>query len=263
MFFDEPLVRRLEAQNRWFYAGLAPTPDAYLDLGDTFAFFGGEGSPHTLASGRFTSEHLEEVQRFYQHRATHWQALFSPFLGKDALQRVLNLGGTVEGWENIYYRPTSEPLPPFEGPPELVVRVATPEEIPIWADQCTIGYFGELASPAARDFHGLMSRADNFRRFLAFWEGEPVAVASLTVGLGVGYLGDMRTLPDFRGRGIQTALIHHRLVAAEAEADLVLVGTAPGNASYRNVARMGFQVGYSQLSLRVPVLPAMYISLPE
>jgi GNAT superfamily N-acetyltransferase len=257
MFFDEPLIRRLEAQNRWFYAGLVPTPDAYLDLGDTFAFFAGEGSPHTLASGRFTSEQLEEIQAFYQDRATYWQALFSPFSGNDALQRVLNLGGTVEGWENIYYRPTSVPLPPFEGTPELVVREATPKEIPIWADQCTFGYFGELASPAAREFYGLMLRADNFRRFLALWEGEPVAVASLTVGLGVGYLGDMRTLPDFRGRGIQTALIYHRLAAAESEADLVLVGTAPGNASYRNVARMGFQVAYSQLSLRVPVPPAM------
>lgn len=253
MFFDEPLVRRLEAQNRWFYAGLAASPEDYLDLGEAFAFFGGEGSPHTLASGAFTPERLEAIQAFYRGRANHWQALFSPFAGSEALQRVIDLGGKVEGWENVYYRPAALPLSPIAQAKELEVREAAPAELSIWAEQCAFGYFGELESPAALQFRSLMRQATNFRRYLALWEGKPVAVASLTVGQGIGYLGDMRTLPEYRGRGVQTALIHHRLAAAQDEADLVLVGTTPGNASYRNVARAGFQVAYSQLSLRVPV----------
>jgi len=36
------------------------------------------------------------------------------------------------------------------------------------------------------------------------------------------------------------------------DADFVMVGTAPGSGSYRNVSRLGFQIAFSQLSLRVP-----------
>jgi GNAT superfamily N-acetyltransferase len=253
MFVDELLVRRLEAQNRWFYAGLSSEPHAYLDLGETFAFFAGEGSPHTLGAGAFTDEELWKIQRFYRGRAQHWQALTTPFTGVDSLQSLLRLGAVPDQWENVYLRPTSEPLPALELPPQLEVREAKAEEVGLWANHCTLAYFGEMVSPAAKDFLRLMGQATNFRRYFAFWDGRPAAVASLTLGLGVGYLGDMRTLPEFRARGIQTALIHHRLRAAQAEADVVLVGTAPGNASSRNVVRAGFQIAYSQLGFRVPV----------
>lgn len=253
MFGDEPLVRRLEAQNRWFYAGLSSAPNAYLDLGGTFAFFGGEGSPHTLGAGAFNGEELDRIQRFYRGRTSSWQALVTPFSGVEALQNLLREGAEPESWENVCYRPTSEPLLAVEMPAPLEIREAKSEEVGLWANHCTLAYFGEVDSPAACDFQRLMEEAPHVRRYMAFWDGKPAAVASLTMGLGIGYLGDMRTLPEYRSRGIQTALIHHRLRVAEAEADVVFVGTAPGNASYRNVFRMGFQVAYSQLNLRVPV----------
>lgn len=255
MFFDESLARRLEANHRWFFSELASAtriPDPFLDLGYTVAFFAGEGSPYTMALGRFGNDDLDTIGKFYAGRTAHWEALITPFVGPEALQRVLDRGAKAERWESQLYRPTSEPLPTIETPPELTIVEAGIEGREVWASLCTQAYFGQEQTAAAREFKGLMRRADHVRQFLAYWNDEPVGVASLTVGLGVGFLGDMRTLPEFRGRGIQSALIHRRLEAAQKDADFVMVGTAPGSGSYRNVSRLGFRIAFSQLSLKVP-----------
>lgn len=255
MFFDESLARRLEANYRWFFTELASAsrgPDPFLDLGYTVAFFAGADSPYTQALGRFGNDDLDTIGKFYEGRTAHWEALISPFAGPDVLQRVLDRGAKAERWESQLFRPTALALPAREEIPELRIVEVEMEQREVWSSLCAQAYFGEESTGAARDFKGLMRRAEHMRQFLALWKEEPVGIASLTVGLGIGFLGDMRTLPEFRGRGIQTALIHRRLEAAQADSDFVMVGTAPGSGSYRNVARMGFQIAYSQLSLRVP-----------
>ncbi len=58
------------------------------------------------------------------------------------------------------------------------------------------------------------------------------------------------TRPAFRGRGVQTALLHARLAAAlGAGCDLAMVHTAPGSASQRNVERLGFRLAYTRVVL--------------
>jgi GNAT superfamily N-acetyltransferase len=58
------------------------------------------------------------------------------------------------------------------------------------------------------------------------------------------------TLPDFRDRGLQSALLHARLqLASEAGCDLAVVVTQPGSVSQRNAERAGFRVAYSKALL--------------
>jgi hypothetical protein len=64
----------------------------------------------------------------------------------------------------------------------------------------------------------------------------------------------MATLPRFRRRGIQGAMVALRLArAARAGCDLASVGASPGGDSHRNLERLGFRVAYTRtvFTLRV------------
>ena len=56
------------------------------------------------------------------------------------------------------------------------------------------------------------------------------------------------TLPEFRGRGVQTALINRRLwAAAQQGSEYAVVSTTPGSGSQRNMERRGFRLAYSKI----------------
>jgi GNAT superfamily N-acetyltransferase len=72
-------------------------------------------------------------------------------------------------------------------------------------------------------------------------------VGLLFVAAGTGYLATAATLPERRGRGVQTALIRHRMAVAAAEgADLVVGQTAVGSGSQRTMERCGLRVAYTK-----------------
>lgn len=69
-----------------------------------------------------------------------------------------------------------------------------------------------------------------------------VGCGALAIIDGVALLGGMSVLPEERGRGVQSAMIAHRLnLAAELGADLAVTGAATGSQSERNLRRAGFE----------------------
>jgi len=65
----------------------------------------------------------------------------------------------------------------------------------------------------------------------------------MSIHRGVASFGGAGTLPEFRNRGVQKALLLARLAkAAEHGCDLAMVATMPGSGSQRNVERQGFRV---------------------
>ncbi|MBI1740484.1 MAG: GNAT family N-acetyltransferase, partial [Candidatus Koribacter versatilis] len=58
------------------------------------------------------------------------------------------------------------------------------------------------------------------------------------------------TLKDYRGRGLQTAMLERRIqVAAEAGCKYAVIVTLGGTTSMRNAERLGFRVAYSKATL--------------
>ena len=83
---------------------------------------------------------------------------------------------------------------------------------------------------------------------LARIDTRAVGCASLHVDNDIGWLGGAATLPDWRGRGIQSALLEYRLsLASEAGLDLAAVTAVPSGASARNIGRSGFTHVQTQL----------------
>jgi GNAT superfamily N-acetyltransferase len=79
--------------------------------------------------------------------------------------------------------------------------------------------------------------------YLALADGRPAGGGVLFVAEGVAVCMVAATVPAFRGRGIQTALIARRLAdAVAAGGDLAMTETVAGNASPRNFRRAGFRV---------------------
>ena len=63
-------------------------------------------------------------------------------------------------------------------------------------------------------------------------------------------LGGAGTLAEFRGRGLQTALLRARMsAAAKAGCEYVAVVTRGATTSQRNAERLGFRVAYSKVTV--------------
>jgi GNAT superfamily N-acetyltransferase len=94
---------------------------------------------------------------------------------------------------------------------------------------------------------------------LALEDGAPAATGALFADQGAGWLGFGATLPDFRRRGAQRALLAARIeLAIAAGCDLVVTETGepqPGrpDASYRNIVWSGFEPAYVRANLRAAV----------
>ena len=113
----------------------------------------------------------------------------------------------------------------------------------------------EVPEPAAsRHGRALASAVEQAGGWLyvALVDGVQAGAAALTIADGVGLLANAATLPDFRGRGCQTALVAARLAdAAAAGCDLVASGAAFGSQSQRNLERAGLRMAYTKPVLRL------------
>lgn len=87
----------------------------------------------------------------------------------------------------------------------------------------------------------------NSHTFLASLDGDDVGCGSVQIVDGVAWLGGAATVPAFRKRGVQAALVAHRLhLAAELGCELAAVTALSYGPSARNIVRLGFQHTHTQ-----------------
>lgn len=111
----------------------------------------------------------------------------------------------------------------------------------LWQQAAAIGFGHDEPGPRAisdRWAHAALLAGD--RMFVALAAGRPVASAILHVTDGVATVGGMSTVPSARGRGIQAAMLRHRIRLASRAGCDVVVSTAMSPGSARNLVRAGF-----------------------
>lgn len=95
-----------------------------------------------------------------------------------------------------------------------------------------------------------MASQSGFARQLARIDGVPAGAASMRIDGAIAQLCGAATLPAFRRRGVQSALLDVRLESArEQGCELAVVATAPGSKSQENVQRRGFELLYARTIL--------------
>ncbi|GAB1342695.1 GNAT family N-acetyltransferase [Gemmatimonas sp.] len=259
-FIDASLARRLERTeahaNMAFVesrARLEPAVGAqWQDVGGTWVMFDGAESPltQTFGLGLFsgpTAEQFEQIENvFSAHRTATLHEVCT--MADAAVLPLLGTRGYVPTeWSTVLVQPLPVRRSTQSG--DVAVREIRPAEADLWADVAAAGWSEE---PALADFIRALGRvsvrAEDTRCYLALLDGQPVASASMHVHNGVALLAGASTIPPFRRRGAQNALLVHRLAAAaDLGCDLAMMVTAPGSDSQRNAQRSGFSVAYSRV----------------
>ncbi len=123
----------------------------------------------------------------------------------------------------------------------VTIRRSGLEEKELYLDLFQRAFAGrDEADPEYRPIQWAEDALPGGARYIAEIGGKPVGMASFPIMDGVGYFGTAGVLPEYRRRGVQTALIRRRLTDAPAlGCDLVLGGGSPGTTTYRNFERAG------------------------
>ncbi|HEU4672402.1 MAG TPA: GNAT family N-acetyltransferase [Candidatus Limnocylindrales bacterium] len=138
---------------------------------------------------------------------------------------------------------TAEPMAVAEARPSdgVVVREARADEVDAWAGGPTGG--GGAHAGAWPSILRELGRARGHHPFVALVDGQVVGGALLAARGRIGLLTAAAVAPEWRGRGIQRALIGARAArATELGCEVVAIETSTDNeASLRNIRRTGFR----------------------
>jgi len=198
---------------------------------------------------------LDAIEEFYDERGIPVQIELCPLAVPGLAARLTKRGYQLQAFENQLARALDDLAPLPE--PHLRVTSVTPDLDDLWLRIAASGFAipdgsGAPAGPPPADLLDNITNVmrgfihPDFERLLVWIDGEPAGAANAYVIDGVLGIAGTATLPAFRRRGIQRAVIVQALRHAAGRADLVMATTEPGSISQRNFERFGFQVVYTR-----------------
>jgi GNAT superfamily N-acetyltransferase len=231
------------------------------------AVFAGAHSPSNKMIGVGFEEQpgdrdLSAVESAFDERVAALQGEISTLADPGLHARLVARGYQPRGFENVLGHPLSTTVSPSVD--HIRIDRVEPGDLAEWAEVVVTAFshpdsggVGGDAIPLddeLRKWFDITMRVPGFEGFLARIDGQIVGGGSLRIDEGVAQFCGASTLPAFRRRGVQTALLHHRLAFARtAGCDIAVVTTQPASKSQMNVQREGFQLLYArQLLIRNP-----------
>jgi GNAT superfamily N-acetyltransferase len=229
----------------------------YIECAGAYVVFDGIASPVTQSFGLgifedLTPATLDTVERFFFERGASVNLEISPFAGVAALDLLCARKYRPIELSNVLCRSTEKLAPEPQG--NITVRIIRPDESELWAQINTRGWTHDY--PDLHDFLSRTSAVSSNREhnllFLAEIDGQPGAAGALSVYEGVALFAGAATVPEFRRRGLQTALLQERMRCAfEHGCDLAMMVAEPGTRSQRNAERAGFHIAYTRTKWRL------------
>jgi GNAT superfamily N-acetyltransferase len=259
-FIDVTLARRLElahAHRTVEYAQaqkeLNPQLGASVEqIGSAFAVYAGPGSPVNGVGGMGLSgptrrHELNQVVRFFETRETSARVTVCPLADSSLTELLAERGFCLQAFFSVLLMPMAIAHDSAAPEPAIDVREVHDEDRGLWLRTVAGGFAGEGSAQSIIEIIRPTLYSASARSFLALVRGVPAGGGTIISHEGVAELCSASTLPAFRGRGVHTALIHARLIAArQAGCDLAMVITAPAAPSQRNVERLGFRLAYTR-----------------
>jgi GNAT superfamily N-acetyltransferase len=253
-FSDLALARRLESAEGYACTQYAAAAGAeWIECGGGVAVFDKVDSPVTQSFGlgifeELNAATLDTVETFFRDRGAHVDLEICPLAGVPALNLLCERGYRPIEISNVMYRMVENP-----DPPEIHVRLIDPSEAPLWAKTSAAGWSFEHPELLGflEETGAIIARNPRLRCFLAELDGQPGAAGMLCIHKGVALFGGSSTIPEFRRKGLQGALLQHRMrYAFEQNCDLAMMVAEAGSNSQRNAERKGFRVAYTRTKWR-------------
>ncbi len=260
---DITLARRLEsteaqANSAFVESRAAMEPDSracWIDVGGTFAMFDGIGSPLTQTfglgvCGDGTDEVLVEIERFFSERGADVCHEVSPLADPELLGVLGERNYRPIEHSTVLVREIDEDdRIDVEDGRTVITRIVSSDEIDLWAATAAAGWAdeGEELSEFIRNFGRISANARGAFPYIAEIDGKAAGTGSLLIYDDVALLAGASTLPEFRRRGAQSALLTDRLnFAADLGCRYAMIVAAPGSQSQKNAQRNGFQIAYTR-----------------
>lgn len=141
---------------------------------------------------------------------------------------------------------TIAPGATIAAPDDVVVRPLRGTDLQRWMETSSRGWghTTEAARRASDAFTAAAFVVDQDGMVLARDRADQrlLGAATVTVNGSIATLGGMSTVPEERGRGVQAAMLRHRLAfAVERGCTLAAATAVTGGASERNLVRHGFE----------------------
>ena len=274
-FMDLALARRLERASAMSGKACAEgamqlRPElgaASEEIAGGIAVYAGVDSPVTQAlgiglDGPVDAAELDRLEQFYQSRGAPVAIELCPLAGLPLYEALAKRDYRLVEVSNVLVRELNS-SDEFVAPPHapgreashadgsVTVRIAAPEDEALYTRTVAQG-FAEHApvTQAILDVMAGFFRSENTRSFLAYVDGVAAGGGSVFAFGGVAGIFGASTLPQFRGRGVQSALLAARLNwAVRQGCDLAKGITLPGSVSQRNHERFAFRVAYTRTKL--------------
>ncbi len=216
------------------------------------AFYGGPNYPANQMVGmglygEVSSGDLDRVEEFFHSRGVPSTIVVSP-LADPSLPALLGQRGyRIAEFNSVLIR-RIQPDEPFTPPVGVAIERVTPETVKPWMHAIAEGFSESV--PVAEEVFGGFAALPGALAFLARIENKVVGGGGgrIISEARIAALFGAATLPEFRRRGVQSALIARRLhEAALAGCEYSVVSTMPGSGSQRNMERRGFRVAYTKV----------------
>jgi len=217
-----------------------------------YAIYCGANSHVTQAvglglSGYVSAEQFDRLERFYFSREEPVRVETCPLADPSLFEQYSQRGYRVTEFSNVMARDVIKQRSIKAN--GIEVRRASRDELELWTFTVAQGFFENLpVTQEILDVMRMFAMAKDTECYLARIEGRVVGGATLALRGKIAGLFGASTLPEFRKRGVQTALLHARLERAEQVGCELAVSLAlPGSISQRNITRQGFQTLYTRV----------------
>jgi hypothetical protein len=268
MFTTASLAARIERAESGSLKELAAVAaaragaDVFLrELGGGVATYLAAGSPANKLFGLgFAAppavEELAAVEDAFAARRAPLHAEVSSLADPAVGKLLTSRGYQLIGFENVLGLALQNTTFDTEWDPEIQIGPIGPSENQAWMEAVTTGFLNpdtydgppSHESPTREELERVFGEtfaAPSFERILARRNGSVAGGASLRLQDGVALLAGAATVPEHRRRGVQTAMLRHRLRdAARRGCEVATVTTSPGSKSTANVQQFGFVVLY-------------------
>ncbi|HXU37845.1 MAG TPA: GNAT family N-acetyltransferase [Blastocatellia bacterium] len=262
-FADLELARRLETTDALAGVEFARSwarfnsfsGEVFLPVAGGHAGFGGIDSPLTQAfglglNGPVTEADLAAMENFYRGHKSPVNIETCPLADPSLLTLLNERNYRPIEYSNVLVRHLTDEdsLSWPDTASKVLVRKPADDEAESYSLLVMKSFFENAEFPPEflNIFKSCFFAAGAFF-FVAEVDGVPAGGGMMSIHQGVASFGGTGTLPEFRNRGVQRALLLARLAhAAESGCDLAMVATAPGSGSQRNVERVGFRVVYTR-----------------
>lgn len=263
-FIDLDLVRRMELAEARIGESLVhsmqkrmpQTHAAAIRVAGGVATFTGVDSPISQVIGAGLDENIAEaeldrLEDFFKTRGAPAILELATFVAPSFVEMLNRRRYTIVEFSHVLARKCERGEEFPATPREITIREVSDSDAKLYTETVAKSY-AEFFEPTRE----LLDVVEGFcydpqgRCFLAFVEGQSAGGGGAAAADGVGSLGGAGVLPEFRGRGIQSALIAARMQWLAAQNCEWLVTVAhPGSASHRNMERFGFRLAYARMKV--------------